>query len=260
MHLGSSINFHTTIYLHDQEDLSKFDFASGYYLGPGTKYTRHQELEFELDDKTHFTRLPEPYPSNCSHGNYDDNLMPGYYTENKCLHTCLVRSLIRECGAVPDQYLYYKPSIQAYLPESTDFSDSEMRICLWRVLYYSHKYFLELTRDCGCRVSCKGMSFKATHLINTYSQGGYTYPQGEESVRFKFASNIVTNVTEIPTYPSTKFLPDIGGLLGLFSGMSVLSIIELIVFFALSIAAAFHRVKRLIIVQHFQRNQDISPP
>ena len=102
-------------------------------------------------------------------------------------------------------------------------------------------------------MGCKAVSIKTTHFISNVDNDNPKYIKFEINV----ASNIITNVTEIATYPSTKFLPDIGGLLGLFSGMSVLSIIELIVCLALSIVTAFQKVKHFIITRHFQQNQDI---
>ena len=152
--------------------------------------------------------------------------------------------------AVPDRYLYYASRIQEYLPKSNNRSDSNVRRCIW----WRSRESRELYRGCGCRVGCKAVSIKTTHFISNVDNDNPKYIKFEINV----ASNIITNVTEIATYPSTKFLPDIGGLLGLFSGMSVLSIIELIVCIVLTIVTAFHKVKRFINTRHFRQNQDIQ--
>ena len=67
-----------------------------------------------------------------------------------------------------------------------------------------------------------------------------------------------TTINEVPAYPATKFVTDIGGWLGLFSGMSLLSMVELIVFTLLTLVGFYHHLKRFIKARRQLPNRDPS--
>ena len=74
------------------------------------------------------------------------------------------------------------------------------------------------------------------------------------TIVFTFDSNTFTEIEEFPLYPLTKFVTDIGGWLSLFSGMSLLSVVEIIVFVVLSLLALLHKVKRSLSTRRLQES------
>ena len=48
------------------------------------------------------------------------------------------------------------------------------------------------------------------------------------SLQIHFDTREITKITEVLSYDATRFLADIGGLLGLLIGMSVLSVFEVL--------------------------------
>ena len=50
-------------------------------------------------------------------------------------------------------------------------------------------------------------------------------------------------IKEFPSYPATKFVTDIGGWLGLFSGLSFLSIVEVLLFVLLSVIVTLRKLR-----------------
>ena len=139
------------------------------------------------------------------------------------------------------------PPLDAPLPRHNNHTD--VKRCIYKAFSYS---FDPLRRDpafCDYRVSCTEMLFKIKHTIRNYdatSTGPAFY--------FHFDSKIITNITEIPTYPPEKFVTDIGGWLGLFSGTSILSFLEIFLFGILSLTAAYRKLKNHITTRRLQIN------
>ena len=234
--------------VHDQDDIFLTDYL--FTLRAHRSFIGYQdEVTVEFSDKKHFSRLPSPYPSNCSHGQYDDNLLPQPYTAQKCEDTCRLRSMISQCKAVPQQFLNHSPKIQKLLPEHNNISDSEVRRCLWKA--YNPGVFDQNTFiHCDCRVSCKEMTIKHKATSRAHEQSHHIGP----TIIFTFDSNTFTEIEEFPLYPLTKFVTDIGGWLSLFSGMSLLSVVEIIVFIVLSLLALLHKLKRSLSTRRLQES------
>ena len=97
------------------------------------------------------------------------------------------------------------------------------------------KMYLAITNPppCICRVSCHETSIKHKH---SSTPTGNTR-SGVKNVYFKYESNSYMEIKEFPSYPATKFVTDMGGWLGLFSGLSFLSILEVLLFVLLSVIA-----------------------
>ena len=75
---------------------------------------------------------------------------------------------------------------------------------------------------------------------------------------FMYESNTYMDIKEIPAYPATKFVTDIGSWLGLFSGMSFLSVLEILLFIILSAFGIVQKLQHAIQTRRGQRN--VIPP
>ena len=74
------------------------------------------------------------------------------------------------------------------------------------------------------------------------------------AITLKFDSKTFTNITEIPAYPTEKFVTDRGGWLGLFTGMSALSVVEIILFVVLSLVALYRKIKQYLTTRRMNIN------
>ena len=135
--------------------------------------------------------------------------------------------MINKCGAIPDRFLDYAPSLKRLLPKRNDRTPDEIRECL---IMANHDSPL-----CNCRVSCRETNIKFKHTTTPTRFTGYLY--------FKYDSNTFMDIKEIPAYPATKFVTDIAGWMSLFSGMSLLSIVEVLLFTVLSVLAVLQKLK-----------------
>lgn len=70
-----------------------------------------------------------------------------------------------------------------------------------------------------------------------------------------FSGNEVELLNRVETYTIDDFLSICGGLLGLFMGVSVLSIIEIIYYFTLSLFWSIYRSKKENSVIHVEENR-----
>ena len=229
----------TYIFIHNHDDVIAFRFVNDNRWILEFENLRGHEILF--NDKQIISRLPEPFPSHCSSGQYDDNILPGPYTKNKCQHTCLLRLWISKCSALPNEWLRYVPNLKALLPAHNK-SDDYVIKCL-KEEYDSYHWG---EHHCDCRVSCKETSIKHQHIKNNPMI---------KNIAIKYTSNTITEITEIPAYPATKFITDIGGWVGLFSGMSLLSVIEIILTVNLTLLAAYYKLKRFIIERKNHQRQ-----
>ena len=143
--------------------------------------------------------------------------------------------MLSKCGDVIQQWKIFLPKDRV-ATKKTDVAE-----CL-RNLFY--KNFAGLV--CNCPVSCYEM------YIDTAFESKYSMFR---SLDFQYLSNTVTEIRERPAYPESRFITDIGGWLSLFTGMSVLSILEFFIFIILCTIALFQKLFKC--QKHLKRNDDI---
>ena len=141
------------IFVHDQSDIFGNDqiqmMGNGYsmILEPGNKI--HSIL---FSNKKVTPHLPFPYPSDCSSGQYNDNILPGKYTQQKCQYTCMLRGMISLCNAVPDQWLRYVPDLFDVPALQNNKTTSDGLSCFY-------DFFDDLNKPCDCKAACFETSF-----------------------------------------------------------------------------------------------------
>ena len=211
------------LYLHDQNDLP---FSTGDLYGEELIIIEPGYYQISITDKRVIRRMPHPFPSNCTDGRNGESIFPGPYTFKKCQDTCLFRKMLRNCGTVLDHWQKY-----AGEKSPTNQTSRDTRICL--------KSELEsLKRDCHCRFSCNETAFDVGFRMSNQDILLYY-----ADIQMVYHKNTFTMIQEYEAYPKDKFLTDIGGWCGLFSGMSILSIVEILVFAVLSAVALFEKLR-----------------
>ena len=142
--------------------------------------------------------------------------------------------MLRECGTVIDYWKEYIPV------EHTERNHNGS----WDIAAACLKRILTAPRDpnaCPCPFSCYEVSYdtvfrKLYHLqYNSVVEIHINYPK-----------NSFTSIKEYEAYPKSKFLTDIGGWCGLFTGMSFLSIVEILVFLTLALVAFCKNLKDMM--------------
>ena len=175
-------------------------------------------VDVKLSNKQMIWRMPSPYSSMCSNGNDNSSIFPKPYTMTKCRNTCAFKMMLSECGDVIQQWKIYKP--RGRVTNKT----KNVHKCLRKLF---ERKFDNLAK-CDCPVSCFDMYIDTT-VDSIYGT--------IESLSFQYLSNTITEIKERPAYPASQFVTDIGGWLSLFTGISVLSLLKLCIFFALIITA-----------------------
>ena len=164
-----------------------------------------------------------------------------------------------KCGALLDGYLQYLPHLNELILDENYITNGDVRQCLLNVSL--EKKNLESALSCECGVSCKEMNIKHKHITEeklSKIEDDNEDPTYDRHFQFSYDSNTYTEIKEIPAYPATKFVTDIGGWLGLFSGISFLSIVEILLFILLSALTIVTRLRHAIQIRRGRRH--VLPP
>ena len=207
------------MYIHSHDD-----FTIGIRDKPAAIF-HIMSVNIKLSNKLEIWRLPSPYSSKCNDGNDNSSIFPKPYTMSKCRNTCIFNMMLSKCGDVIQQW-------QIYLPRHKVFRKrNDSATCLTN-LFYEDFFGLK----CKCPVSCYDMYIDTT-IETTHSDSNM--------ISFQYHSNTATEIREVPAYPGSKFITDIGGWLSLFTGMSVLSLLEIFIFIVLSITALCRKLNMI---------------
>ena len=198
------------VFLHNTNEVPSWIDRIKYYVRSTGWYN-------VMAKKRDIKRLRAPFKSNCS---LKENLSKGLFSYSKtlCHESCFARDMFRACGTLLDFYAKYLPSFETTNDQSRNNTTIESdRKCL--------KDFISSTRDrqpCKCVNLCQETVYQA-EFKNTALDDNHTYLWNY------FEDLQISKTTEIAAYDSTRFLADLGGLIGLLIGMSLLSLFEVIV-------------------------------
>ena len=134
--------------------------------------------------------------------------------------------MLQKCGALNELWLKYLPLDlkKMYTHRNVSQTDQQIRKCL-------HNFIFGFSPDCKCNDVCEETVFKAdVDKINE------EYPKNPCRIEVFFNELQITKITEMPAYDRTRFMADIGGLIGLLVGMSMLSVFEVLACFVLYLA------------------------
>ena len=180
-----------------------------------------------LSDHKVYTRLQAPYRSNCSNGENMDVAFSGGYTQFKCWETYFIRRMLADCGTVLDIYLpYVKSSYRKR--NNTNMTEGEIDKCLYDIL-----------KPCEtdeCFSQCPRQCHEETYMVKEIR----FRDDDEWYVSLEQWQHRTTYIQEVPAYTMERLLSEVGGYLGLFVGMSILSLIEIIVYVVTSIKERYY--------------------
>ncbi|CAF0716018.1 unnamed protein product [Brachionus calyciflorus] len=198
--------------------------------------------------RTFYSSIPKPY-SNCD-GNtndpnaYDSELYKLIHNNSKtysqflCVSLCGQRFIIKMCGC------YYPMMLSFFNAKACTIYDDSCYIKYYKTILASDYVNNVCLKECP--LECEGMTFQKTisynHFTNkdwikylqSYNKNDSLYfnktidPKHLVAVNVYHDSLSYINIEESPTVSFVDLLSSIGGIAGLFMGVSVLSLVEII--------------------------------
>ncbi|XP_028411225.1 degenerin deg-1-like isoform X2 [Dendronephthya gigantea] len=220
------------VILHDQ-GMMPFPYLEGFSVGPGTatsvgiqktvisrvdRFKNHTCWELdELDEENIYRKFHKITK----------------YTQQTCHNSCVGKTQLKECGCA--EYSY--PSNTS----ACDVYNATTRTCLWDI----HHRFNHDKLPCmdECRLPCREEVIQKTISMSQWPSTLYQTYEKQKNTNFSSESYLLLNIfynelnyqriEENFVYDEINLLADIGGQLGLWIGVSVITVFELIELFAL---------------------------
>lgn len=236
--------------VHPADEYIGYSNEGSIPLMPGTW------TEVVLQKEIH-QRLKAPYSTNCSSNTTIPLLFAGRLTESNCYYSCLLHKFYKECGDVLDMA---RPFMSNETFPTKEQNISKVDQCVSDV--YANAGSLE----CDCNLPCyaekyatkvsttplRKASFTASmrkdlaNALNIQPEDFDIHQIMKHIVRLSvfYESFTTDNYIDHPLQDLEALLSNFGGLMGLFVGASVISVLELL---ALIVTSLFRRlVKRKI--------------
>ena len=173
-------------------------------------------------EKTLVSRLPAPFPSNCT-DHQDDYIYPGRYTRRNCVDSKNYLRMFKVCGAVTDH-------INQFIPTDVKEKYAKNRTieeALFCIIMHIRNWNSETSE---CPFPCTSYDISVTQSSTAYKgETEYLILLQYQPVDF------YRTVQERELYPWDEMLAEMGGLIGLIIGASVTSVIEILVYLCLII-------------------------
>ena len=187
-----------------------------------------------LLERKKLSRQPSPYPSHCTQGQGVENYFSKSYSTSACRETCIVNELYRRCGDVIDEW---RDKLSVEERRLALKSNASTIACLLVELKNLRENSVE-SSECQCPSLCEEVAFdefiyrESSHQSNSKSSW---------IIKFRYKSLKTTSIIERPLYNLGSLLADIGGIVALGFGGSLVSVVEILVFIVMVIAAAPRR-------------------
>ncbi|XP_065836422.1 amiloride-sensitive sodium channel subunit gamma-like isoform X2 [Oscarella lobularis] len=204
-------------------------------------------------------RLQHPW-GNCSSGNgltsiYDDLHGPMEYSAVVCYKSCLAKAVKERCGCTA-----YEFPLNGRVCESKAVNETEGQ-CVDDVyeMYRLEKF------SCNCPQACVDRMYSTTVSASTWpsvnheaifrermerlnksitKKSGTAFENNFARISVYYEELNYQRIAQTKAYESSQLLSDIGGQMGLWLGLSIVSLSELLEFIALAIANLTKREKR----------------
>ncbi|CAL2030258.1 hypothetical protein CAEBREN_32534 [Caenorhabditis brenneri] len=249
--------------IHMQDEIPYPD-VFGYFAPPGTASSLGVSY-------VQTTRLAKPYGTCTTKTKLTTTHYTGAYTVEACFRSCMQEKIIATCGC-------YYPAY-SHAPNTTQFTSCDNGVqtltnlgCVDQINSADSTEFDVLT-DCDCPQPCEVDSYSVTVSTAQWPSDSYTPTEcnpggpsgpwdasGETCLDWYKANTILIEIyyermnfqvlTESPAYTFVNFISDVGGQVGLFLGMSIISVIEyLVLLFLVFFYCCTHKSRKAEIEQ-----------
>lgn len=179
----------------------------------------YKKYEIKLD-KILIKRLPAPFPSKCTFEKSED-IFPGRYTRRSCIESHNYLEVFKACGDIFDYVFLFIPD-DLKRKYSQNRTIGEAKNCIWSM---SEK---GTQRTSECEFPCDDYGLSVIHSFNE---------RKDPRIKAKYQINIqyqkvdtYQTMEEKELYSWDQMLSEMGGLIGLIIGASVLSVVEIFVY------------------------------
>ncbi|CAB03443.3 Amiloride-sensitive sodium channel [Caenorhabditis elegans] len=249
--------------IHMQDEIPYPD-VFGYFAPPGTASSLGVSY-------VQTTRLSKPYGSCTTKTKLKTTHYTGTYTVEACFRSCMQEKIIASCGCYYPAYSHASNTTQ-YVSCDNGVQTLSNLNCVDLINSADSTEFDVLT-DCDCPQPCEIDSYGVTvstaqwpsdsYVPTECNPGGPSGPwdaSGESCLDWYKANTILIEIyyermnfqvlTESPAYTFVNFISDVGGQVGLFLGMSIISAIEyLVLIFLVFFYCCTHKSRRAEIEQ-----------
>lgn len=103
-----------------------------------------------------------------------------------------------------------------------------------RISYEDYDELYDSDGVCKCLPACNTIEYKIQIIVKTYKKVS-SYKPSEAGFEFRYGDSEYFPLIRYQEFSTKDYLSYVGGLLGLFAGISVLSIVETFYFFTLRV-------------------------
>ena len=211
------------IQIHDPETMATMNPAASIVILPGHSY------DIVISRKT-ISRKKHPFSSNCH--TKETTLykqIQGRYTRYNCIFSCFQMKLQKLCGSVSTQ----NKSAAQIACESELYKQRPIGDCVCPEACYEVRYQPQIVANIWPRMlQLQTIKKEFASLLNS-TDTAYIQKRFAK-VKIYYDQLINTDDTEEELYGISSLISEIGGLMGLFLGCSVISLAELLWLFGLS--------------------------
>ena len=175
-------------------------------------------------EKTVYKRLPS---SNCSNGEGIENYFSNIYSKEACIQSCFLRKMSRKCGAVIDSWKKYTRLLK--VEKKVQLNNKTLTLtCVSRV--YGEMLSGNLPINCKCPERCDEIKYDEEFIYPSLQN--IRCPDIKFDLRYR--THEFKYIEEVVAYTLSNLAADIGSIVGSLAGISVLSVVEIVVFMTLS--------------------------
>ena len=190
---------------------------------------RHGDYHVILE-KTSIKRLPYPYsdPSCIIEGSEEAlsrNIFIGNYTLDKCLTTCYTLAQLKWCGVTHATYHALLRNPDSFQHLFQDRTMKEIDKCMDEK-FGEMSVFYE-----NCRLKCSVPCVENSYRVTVRHEPPSNTSSEEVNIYFYYQEMKETTIEQRPSLAMSTLIANFGGQLGLMAGVSVVSIIEILIWF-----------------------------
>jgi acid-sensing ion channel, other len=142
------------------------------------------------------------------------------YTRRNCEFECYAEHFLSKLNCVP----FYMVR-----NETTEVCGAQEEISLQLEFYL----VLRKVNECECLEECDSIKYKFEVVAHSKDERATNFSSDSMSIEFKFKDLLIAPLRRYQPFTFSEFLAQSGGMMGLFAGISALSIIELFYFLSL---------------------------
>ena len=129
---------------------------------------------------------------------------------------CIAKIILRKCGALPEAF-------QDYVPEARIIDNGNGSFQCFANMFSEYMINPQVMQSqCNCQQPCIQLFYMVTqNFLSSNTKKKWW-------LKIRFKSKMVNIIKEYPLYKIEELISQVGGSCGLFLGMSILSVVEII--------------------------------